>query len=368
VYQESNQPSDRSDQSMSERLREFALPRGEGRRVCVGGGAGFIGSHIAKRLKEAGWYVVVVDIKENEFMPVNDYCNEFIRGDLRKLEVACAACQGCTQVYNAAAVMGGMGFIIENQPSLAFSNTAIDLNLLEAARRNNVKHFFYSSSAGVYRANQERNDQDAWVEGDAWPAQLVENGSGSAPTVDMYAFEKLYAEQMALAYGRDFDMKIRIARFHNIYGPPTIWDGGREKAVAAFCRQAIEETDPFEIWGDGKQRRSFTYIDDCVEGVMRLMFSDCEVPVNLGTAQTITLDELANLVSSFEGRRVNIQHRLEEGNIGVGWRTSNNQLILEQLGWEPTIPIAVGLRTTYFWIREQIIHRRNQEMMEEEED
>lgn len=323
--------------------KEFVLPPGEGKKVCIGGGAGFIGSHIAKRLKENGYYVICVDWKKNEFMENDEFCNEFILDDLRKLEVACNACVGCTQVYNLAADMGGMGFIVSNESVLAFNNTAISMNMLEAARRNGVKDFFYSSSACVYNeAKQEDPANPGLIESDAWPARPQ----------DMYGLEKLYAEEMALAYGRDFDMNIRIARFHNIYGPRGTWKGGREKAPAAFCRKALTSTEHFEMWGDGKQTRSFTFIDDCVEGVLRLTFSDCEVPLNLGSTEMVDMIEFAQIALSFEDKKLPIKHI--DGPMGVRGRNSNNKLILEKLGWEPTIKIKDGLKKTYFWIKEQI--------------
>merc|ERR1719261_895662 len=328
---------------MIDEMKPFILPQGEGKKVCVGGGAGFIGSHIAKRLKENGWYVVVVDWKENEFMEKSEFCDEFVLDDLRKLEVACKACEGCTQVYNLAADMGGMGFICSNESVLAFNNTAISMNMLEAARRNGVKDFFYSSSACVYNeAKQEDPENLGLIESDAWPARPQ----------DMYGLEKLYSEEMALAYGRDFDLKIRLARFHNIYGPRGTWNGGREKAPAAFCRKAITSTEHFEMWGDGKQTRSFTFIDDCVEGVLRLMFSDCDVPINLGSTEMVDMIEFANIAMSFEDKKLPIKHI--DGPMGVRGRNSNNKLIKEKLGWHPSIPINEGLKKTYFWIKEQI--------------
>mmetsp|Transcript_11085 Transcript_11085/g.26628 ORF Transcript_11085/g.26628 Transcript_11085/m.26628 type:complete len:368 (-) Transcript_11085:119-1222(-) len=327
----------------SDDIKPFELPKGEGKKACVGGGAGFIGSHIAKRLKENGWYVICVDWKTNEFMKNEEFCNEFIEGDLRKLEVACKACEGCDQVYNLAADMGGMGFIVSNESVLSFNNTAISMNMLEAARRNKVKDFFYSSSACVYNeAKQEDPANPGLVESDAWPARPQ----------DMYGLEKLYAEEMALAYGRDFDINIRLARFHNIYGPRGTWQGGREKAPAAFCRKAITSTDHFEMWGDGKQTRSFTYIDDCVEGVLRLMFSDCDVPINLGSTEMVDMIEFANIAMSFEDKKLPIKHI--DGPMGVRGRNSNNKLIREKLHWEPTIKISDGLKKTYFWIKEEI--------------
>lgn len=332
-------------------VREWTLPPGEGKRVCVGGGAGFIGSHIARRLKEAGYYVVVVDWKKNEFMENDEFCNEFIHDDLRKLEVACKACENCVQVFNLAADMGGMGFICSNESVIAFNNTSISMNMLEAARRAGVKDFFYSSSACCYNeAKQEDPNNPGLKESDAWPAQPQ----------DMYGLEKLFSEEMAFAYGRDFGMNIRIARFHNIYGPRGTWRGGREKAPAAFCRKAITSTEEFEMWGDGKQTRSFTYIDDCVEGVLRLINSDCDVVVNIGSTEMVDMIELARIAMSFEDKKLPIKHI--DGPNGVRGRNSHNALILEKLGWEPCMKLEDGLKKTYFWIKEQV------EKLEGEED
>jgi len=330
--------------------KSFTLPPGNGAKVCIGGGAGFIGSHIAKRLKEAGYKVVVVDWKENEFMKVDEFCDEFVLDDLRKLSVACKACEGCAQVYNLAADMGGMGFIESNESVLSFNNTAISMNMLEAARRNKVKDFFYSSSACVYNeAKQEDPENPGLVESDAWPARPQ----------DMYGLEKLYAEEMALAYGRDWNINIRIARFHNIYGPRGTWKGGREKAPAAFCRKAITSTTEFEIWGDGKQTRSFTFIDDCVDGVLRLMFSECSVPINLGSTEMVSMNEFALIALSYENKE-HLPLKHIEGPMGVRGRNSNNVLILKELGWEPLTSIKDGLRKTYFWIKEQIDNERSE--------
>lgn len=337
-------PSIAPDAEMSnEEVRKFTLPPGEGKKVCIGGGAGFIGSHIAKRLKENGYKVTVVDWKKNEFMEIDEFCDEFVLDDLRKLDVAVKACEGCSQVYNLAADMGGMGFIVSNESVLSFNNTAISMNMLEAARRAGVKDFFYSSSACVYNeAKQEDPKNPGLIEADAWPARPQ----------DMYGLEKLYSEEMALAYGRDFDIKIRIARFHNIYGPRGTWKGGREKAPAAFCRKAITSTEHFEMWGDGKQTRSFTFIDDCVEGVLRLMFSDCKVPINLGSTEMVDMIEFAKIALSFEGKDLPIKHI--EGPMGVRGRNSNNVLIMKELGWKPTVLIKDGLKKTYFWIKGEI--------------
>ncbi|GMI06969.1 hypothetical protein TrRE_jg5980 [Triparma retinervis] len=325
-------------------MSNFTLPPGDGIRVCVGGGAGFIGSHIAKRLLNAGYYVICVDWVKNEFMEESDFCSEFILGDLRKLDVATSACKDCKHIYNLAADMGGMGFIESNQSVLTYNNTSISMNMLEAARRAKATNFFYASSACVYNEQkQEDPSNPGLIESDAWPARPQ----------DMYGLEKLYSEEMALAYGKDFGIKMRIARFHNIYGPFGTWRGGREKAPAAFCRKALTATEHFEMWGDGLQTRSFTFIDDCVEGVLRLMFSDVEQPINLGSTEMVNMIEFANIALSFEGKDgMPIKHI--EGPQGVRGRNSNNKLILEGLGWEPKIAIKDGLKKTYFWIKEQI--------------
>ena len=203
--------------------------------------------------------------------------------------------------------------------------------------------FFYASSACVYNeAKQEDPENPGLIESDAWPARPQ----------DMYGLEKLYAEEMALAYGRDFPLNVRIARFHNIYGPRGTWKGGREKAPAAFCRKAITSKTEFEMWGDGKQTRSFTFIDDCVEGVLRLTFSDCKVPINLGSTEMVDMNEFAKIALSYEGKDLPIKHI--DGPMGVRGRNSNNKLILEKLGWEPTMKIVDGLRKTYFWIKGEI--------------
>jgi len=324
-------------------FRPFTLPPGNGDKVCVGGGAGFIGSHLARRLKENGYHVTVVDWKKNEFMEDDEFCDVFIHGDLRKLDVSIKGAKGCKYVYNLAADMGGMGFICSNESVLSFNNTAISMNMLEAARRGGATHFFYASSACVYNeAKQEDPANPGLIESDAWPARPQ----------DMYGLEKLYSEEMALAYGRDFPIEIRLARFHNIYGPRGTWNGGREKAPAAFCRKALCATTEFEMWGDGKQTRSFSFIDDCVEGVLRLMYSDCKVPINLGTTEMVDMIEFAKIAMSFEDKNLPIKHI--DGPMGVRGRNSNNILIRKHLGWEPSIKIADGLSKTYFWIKDQI--------------
>lgn len=298
---------------------------------------------LALDLKKKGFYVVCADWKRNEFMEVPEFCDEFHLCDLRVLSNCVRVCDGCRDVYNLAADMGGMGFIKSNESVLMFNNTMISFNVLEAARLKNVKRFFYSSSACVYNDDKQLDpDNPGLKEGDAWPAKPQ----------DTYGLEKLYAEEMGMTYGRDFGIKYRCARFHNVYGPRGTWKGGREKAPAAFCRKAVCATSEFEMWGDGKQTRSFMYIDDCVEGIQRIMDSDCDVPLNLGSDEIIDMNDFAALALSYEGKTIPIKHI--PGPEGVRGRNSDNTMIKEKLGWAPSIPVKDGLKKTYFWIKEQV--------------
>jgi len=318
------------------------FPNGQ-MKVCVGGGAGFIGSHIARALKNEGCYVVCADWNDNEFMEPNEYCNEFHKVDLRVLENCLRVTAGCHHVYNLAADMGGMGFIESNQSVLLYNNTMISFNMLEAARQNKVIRFFYSSTACVYNeALQMDPNNPGLSEGMAWPARPQ----------DTYGLEKLYAEEMALAYAKDFPIHTRVARYHNVYGPRGTWKGGREKAPAAFCRKAIVSTKEFEMWGDGRQTRSFMFIDDCVEGSIRIMLSDMTKPLNLGTDEMVDMNEFAAIAMSFENKNLPIKHI--PGPQGVRGRNSDNTLIKATLNWAPSISIADGLKRTYFWIKSQI--------------
>merc|ERR550539_670862 len=239
-----------------------------------------------------------------------------------------------------------MGFHSSNESVLVYNNTMISSNMVEAARRNGAKRFFYSSSACVYNEKKQLDPENPGLrETDAWPAWPQ----------DTYGLEKLYSEEMAMAYGRDFDMEVRIARFHNIYGPHGTWRGGREKVPAAFCRKAAvaKPNGTFEVWGDGLQTRSFCYIDDCVEGVLRLTFSDYKYPLNLGSDEMIDMNNLAYLAISFTDKKdVTLNHI--KGPQGVRGRNSENTLIKQVLGWAPSIKLADGLNRTYCWIKEQI--------------
>lgn len=312
-------------------------------KVCIAGGGGFIGSHIAKKLKAEGCYVVCADWKTNEFMEVAEFCDEFHQVDLRILDNCLKVTAGCQHVYNLAADMGGMGFIVSNQSVLLYNNTMISFNMLEAARQNSVKRYFYSSTACVYNeALQMDPENPGLAEHMAWPARPQ----------DTYGLEKLYAEEMAIAYAKDFPVKTRIARYHNVYGPRGTWKGGREKVPAAFCRKAVVSTEEFEVWGDGKQTRSFMFIDDCVEGSIRIMLSDCEVPLNLGTDEMVDMNDFARLCMSFEGKTLPIKNI--PGPEGVRGRNSDNTMIKAKLGWAPSITLRDGVQKTHAWIKSQI--------------
>eukprot|EP01097_Dermamoeba_algensis_P005026 TRINITY_DN3203_c0_g1_i1.p1 TRINITY_DN3203_c0_g1~~TRINITY_DN3203_c0_g1_i1.p1 ORF type:complete len:351 (-),score=80.49 TRINITY_DN3203_c0_g1_i1:153-1205(-) len=313
-------------------------------RILIGGGAGFIGSHLARRLKKEGHYVVVADWVRNHYFEEQEFCNEFHLVDLRQLENCLKVTQGIDWVYNLAADMGGMGFIQCNHSVILYNNTMISFNMVEAARRQGVKRFFYSSSACVYpEYRQLQAEIPPLKESDAWPAQPQ----------DGYGLEKLVTEELCKYYGKDFGIEFRIARFHNIYGPQGTWKGGREKAPAAFCRKAIACETEFEVWGDGKQTRSFCYIDDCVEGVIRIMNSDYKEPLNLGSEEMVEMNAMANIVLEFSGKtQVPIKHL--PGPEGVRGRNSDNTLIRQVLGWAPSISLRDGLKRTHVWISEQI--------------
>lgn len=316
----------------------------EKKRVCIAGGGGFIGSHLAKRMKSDGWHVTCADWKASEFMKPEEFCDDFKMADLRNIENCLLVTKGCEQVFNLAADMGGMGFIESNQSVLMYNNTMISFNMLEASRRNGAKRYFYSSTACVYNEDKQLDPENPGLkEDDAWPAKPQ----------DTYGLEKLYAEEMCIAYAKDFPpLQTRVARFHNVYGPYGTWTGGREKAPAAFCRKAITSTKEFEMWGDGEQTRSFMFIDDCVEGCLKIMNGDYRDPLNLGTEEMVTMNQLAKLVMSFEGKDLPIKHI--PGPQGVRGRNSDNTLIKKELGWAPSISVSDGLRKTCAWIKLQV--------------
>ena len=316
-------------------------------RICVTGAGGFIASHLAKRLKAEGHYVVAADWKENEHMEKDDFCNEFHLLDLRDFINCARVCYKCEYVYNLAADMGGMGFIQSNNARILYNNTQISFNMLEASRLADVKRFFFASSACVYpEYRQLTEDIPALKEADAWPA---------APQ-DAYGLEKLATEELCKHYMQDYGLETRVARFHNIYGPYGTWKGGREKAPAAFCRKVIvanytKNVNPvIEVWGDGKQTRSFTYIDDCVEGIIRIMNSDVKEPLNLGSSEMVSMNDFVQMIVNIENEEtMSIKHL--PGPEGVRGRNSDNVMIMEKLDWQPSTTLRDGIAKTYEWIK-----------------
>ncbi|EOD35534.1 dTDP-glucose 4,6-dehydratase [Emiliania huxleyi CCMP1516] len=315
-------------------------------KICVTGAGGFIASHLAKRLKEEGHWIRAVDWKENEYMKEGTFCDEFLNLDLRLAENCKPACEGMDWVFNLAADMGGMGFIQSNHSRILYNSTMISFNVAEAARVAGVKRFWYASSACIYPEHKQLTEDldgaSGLKEDDAWPAQPQ----------DAYGLEKLMTEELLMHYDTDFGMEARIGRFHNIYGPFGTWKGGREKAPAAFCRKGITATSEFEMWGNGKQTRSFCYIDDAVEGIIRLMVSDYKKPLNIGSDEQVSMNEMAEMVMEIGNKKLPINHI--PGPEGVRGRNSDNTLIKQVLGWAPSVSLREGLGYTYSWISEQV--------------
>jgi GDP-D-mannose 3',5'-epimerase len=317
----------------------------KGKRVLVTGAGGFIGHHLVSRLKKDGYWVRGVDIKEPEYQ--KSAGDEFEVRDLRKWDECLMATRGgIDEVYNLAADMGGIGYITANHADIARNNILINAHMLEAARQHGIGRFLFSSSACVYAQGKQKDaDVTPLKEEDAFPAE-PEPG---------YGWEKLYAEELCRYYWHDYKFETRIVRFHNVYGPLGTYDGGKEKAPAAISRKVALTHDggEIEVWGDGEQTRSFMYIDDCVEGLRRIMASDCRDALNLGTDELVTINQLVDIISDIAGKRLVKRHNLT-GPQGVRGRNSDNSLLRRVLGWEPSILLREGLRLTYPWIEDEL--------------
>lgn len=313
--------------------------------VC--GAGGFIGSHLVKRLKNENYWVRGVDLKYPEFG--ESFADEFIQGDLRDPDfVQKILDKHFDEVYQLAADMGGAGFVFtgDNDADIMHNSCLINLNMAYYSSKLDVDKIFYSSSACMYPAyNQEDPNNPKCSEESAYPA---------APDSE-YGWEKLFSERLYLSFYKNYGLNVRIARFHNIFGPEGTWKGGREKAPAAFCRKIAEanDGDTIEMWGDGEQTRSFLYVDECLEGIRRLMESDDFIgPVNIGSEEMVTINELATMIADIAGKKINIKHI--DGPLGVRGRNSDNELINKKLGWKPNKKLYEGLEKTYAWINEQV--------------
>ncbi len=316
------------------------------KKALVCGAGGFIGGHMVKRLKAEGYWVRGVDIKEHEFVQLP--ADEFIRGDLRDPRLAArVVTEDLDEIYQFAADMGGAGYIFtgENDAAVMHNSALCNLNVLEEAATKQVPRIFYSSSACIYPESIQQDTANPGLkEADAYPA-----GPDSE-----YGWEKLFSERLYLAYQRNRGITARIARFHNIFGPEGTWTGGREKAPAAMCRKVAETPDggAIEVWGDGKQTRTFLYIDECIEGVRRLVQSDFSGPVNIGSDELISINDLARMAATIAGKKIRIKNI--PGPLGVRGRSSDNTLIRETIGWAPSQPLRAGMEKTYTWIAAQV--------------
>ena len=333
--------------------------RHELKTALVLGGGGFIGGHLARRLKDEGYWVRVVDIKtSHEFFTNDEICHEYIEGDLRDPQVVERVIdREFDEVYQLAADMGGAGYIFtgDNDANVMHNSALVNLNVVYYATKAKVKRIFYSSSACMYpEYNQMDPDNPNCEESSAYPAN---------PDSE-YGWEKLFSERLFLAFARNYNLDVRVARFHNIFGPQGTWTGGKEKAPAAMCRKAAEADIEMEVWGDGLQTRSFLYIDECIEAMLRFMRQDKFAgPVNIGSEEMVTINKLAEMAINISGKNLKInnidgQDFIDkygfECPVGVRGRNSDNKLFKEKMGWEPTYGLYDGMKETFKWINEQV--------------
>jgi len=314
-------------------------------RVLVAGAGGFIGSHMAKRLYKEEHFVRAVDIKWDGYFE-EPYYSEKLTLDLREYENCLKVTKDIDYVYQFAADMGGIGYITKIGADIMHNSALININMLQTAVENKVKRYFWSSSACVYPEYKQLDaDAPSLKEGDAEP---------SAPD-QFYGWEKLFTEKMCEAYKRDYGLEVRVARYHNVFGPYGTYEGGREKAPAAFCRKVAKVLSPgeVEIWGDGKQTRSFLYIDDCIRGTIMLMESDYNKPLNIGSDRLVTIDELADIITKISGKKIGKRYNLSAPQ-GVRGRNADLTLVKRILGWEPEVSLEEGLEKTYRWIEKQV--------------
>lgn len=330
------------------------------KNVIVLGGGGFIGGHLSKKLKSLGCHVRIADIKYHEYFTSEEICHEFIKCDLTDPKaVDLVITEDCDEVYQLAADMGGAGYIFtgNNDANVMYSSAMINLNVAHECIQKKVKKIFYSSSACMYPEHNQMNpDTPNCVESSAYPAN---------PDSE-YGWEKLFSERLYLAFSRNHNIDVRIARFHNIFGPQGTWKGGKEKAPAAMLRKAAEtdETNLFEVWGDGLQTRSFLYVSECVEAILRLMASKFHGPVNIGSEEMVTINQLAKMAIDISGRNIGFYNISGDDFLnkygfkcptGVRGRNSDNNLYREKIGWEVSMPLIEGMKKTYSWIKEQVI-------------
>jgi GDP-D-mannose 3',5'-epimerase len=315
------------------------------KKILICGAGGFIGSHMAKRLYEEGNFVRAVDIKWDGFMD-EPYYSEKLTLDLREKENCMKATEDIDVVFQFAADMGGIGYITQIGADIMKNSSLININMIQASLENKIKKIFFSSSACIYpEYKQLEANVTALKEDDAIPAQPDQ----------FYGWEKLYAEKLYEGYGKDYGLDYRIARFHNIFGPYGTYDGGKEKAPAALCRKVALASNPGEIdiWGDGEQTRSFCYIDDCLEGCIKLMNSDYKEPLNIGSDEMVTINEMADMIIEISGKKITKKFDSSKPQ-GVRGRNSDNTLIEKVLGWAPSTTLKEGLEKTYPWIKEQV--------------